>query len=68
MGTPYGDDLLHKFLSGYDQGEGTLRESAGCFLASSGWARKTSVQRIRSGQAERVPHLPGRKPHAGMLH
>ena len=30
-----------------------------------GWAKKISAQRNRTGQAERVPHRAGRKPHAG---
>jgi len=65
MGIAYGDDLRRKLLSAYDQGEGTLEELADRFLASVGWAKKISAQRNRSGQAERVPHKPGRKPHVG---
>ena len=30
------------------------------------WAKKISAARHRTGQAERVPHKPGRKPHAGI--
>jgi transposase len=33
---------------------------------SVGWAKKISAARNRSGQAERVPHKPGRKPRAGV--
>ena len=33
---------------------------------SVGWAKKISAARNRTGQAERVPHKPGRKPHAGI--
>jgi transposase len=62
MGKPYGDDLRRKFLFAYDQGEGTLEELAGRFLVSLGWAKKISVQRNHTGQAERVIHCPGRKP------
>jgi transposase len=65
MGRPYGDDLRRKFLSAYDEGKGTLEELAGRFVVSVGWAKKISAQRNRSGQAERVPHRAGRKPHAG---
>jgi len=65
MGRPYGDDLRRKFLSAYDAGEGTLQELAERFVVSVGWGKKISAQRNRSGQAERVPHQPGRKPHAG---
>ena len=61
MAKPYGDDLRRKFLLAYDQGEETLEELADRFLVSVGWAKKISVQRNRSGHAERVPHQPGRK-------
>jgi transposase len=66
MARAYGDDLRRKFLSAYDQGEETLEELAGRFLVSVGWAKKISVQRNRNGQAERIRHQPGRKPHAGI--
>ncbi len=65
MARAYGDDLRRKFLRVYDQGEETLEELADRFLVSVGWAKKISAQRKRSGQAERVPYRPGRKPHAG---
>ena len=44
----------------------SLEQLAARFLVSVGWAKKISAQRKRSGQAERVPHKPGRKPHAGV--
>jgi len=66
MGKPLGDDLRCKLLFAYDQGEGTLEQLAGRFLVSVGWAKKISAARNRTGQAERVPHKPGRKPHAGI--
>jgi transposase len=65
MGRPYGDDLRRKFLSAYDDGEGTLEELAERFVVSLGWAKKISAQRNRTGQAERIAHHAGRKPHAG---
>ena len=65
MGKPFGDDLRRKLLLAYDQGEGTLEELASRFLVSHGWAKKISAARNRSGQAERVPHKPGRKPRVG---
>jgi transposase len=65
MGRPYEDDLRRKFLAAYDAGEETLEELAERFLVSVGWAKKISAQRNRTGQAERVPHRAGRKPHAG---
>ena len=66
MGKPLGDDLRRKLLLAYDQGEGTLEDLASRFLVSVGWAKKISAARNRTGQAERVPHKPGRKPHAGI--
>jgi len=65
MAKAYGDDLRRKFLLAYDRGEDTLEELADLFLVSVGWAKKISAQRNRNGQAERVPHLPGRKWRAG---
>jgi transposase len=65
MARAYGDDLRRKFLSAYDRGEGPLGQLAGRFDVSLGWAKKISAQRNRTGQAERVPHQPGRKPRAG---
>src|SRR5882762_2912697 len=61
MAKPYGDDLRRKFLLAYDRGEETLGELADRFLVSVGWGKKISAQRNRTGQAERVPHQPGRK-------
>ena len=66
MARAYEDDLRRKFLSAYDQGERSLEDLAERFLVSLGWAKKISAQRKRSGQAERVPHQPGRKPRAGV--
>jgi transposase len=63
MARAYGDDLRRKFLTAYDRGDGTLAELASRFSVSVGWAAKISAQRRRSGQAERVPHRAGRKPH-----
>jgi transposase len=66
MGRPYGDDLRRKFLYAYDQGEGTLGDLAGRFSVSLGWAKNISAQRNRTGQAERRPYHPGRKPVVGV--
>jgi len=66
MGKPLADDLRRKLLFAYDQGEGSLPELAIRFFVSVGWAKKISAARNRTGQAERVPHKPGRKPHAGI--
>ena len=66
MGRPYGDDLRRKFLLAYDEGESSLEHLASRFFVSVGWAKKISAQRKRTGQCERVPHKPGRKPQAGV--
>ena len=34
-------------------------------MVSEGWAKKISAARNHTGQAERVPHKPGRKPRVG---
>jgi transposase len=62
----YGDDLRRKFLYPYDQGEGTLEDLVGRFSVSLGWAKSISVQRNHTGQAERKPYHPGRKPVVGV--
>jgi len=64
MACCYSDDLRRKLLSAYDRGEGTLSQLAARFSVSVGWARKISSQRKRTGQAERIPHRPGRKLRA----
>ena len=66
MAQAYGDDLRRKFLTAYDQGEETLEELASRFLVRVGGAKKVSAQRNRTGQAERIRHQPGRKPHADL--
>jgi transposase len=66
MAKAYDDDLRLKFLECYDQGKGSLEELSGQFGVSVGWAWKISAQRKRTGQAERVRHLPGRKPRVNV--
>ena len=66
MARAYEDDLRRKFLAAYDQGAGTLEELAENFSVSLGWAKKVSAQRNRTGQAERVPYKPGRRPRVGV--
>ncbi len=50
----YKDDLRRKFLTAYDQGNGTPEELAELFGVSLGWTKKISAQRRHSGQSERV--------------
>jgi transposase len=66
MGRPFGDDLRRRYLHAYDQGEGTHESLADRFSVSVAWAKKISAQRNRTGQAERVPYHPGRKPAVGI--
>ena len=47
-------------------GSATKARAGNRFLVSVGWAKKVSAQRNRTGQAERIRHHPGRKPHADL--
>jgi transposase len=66
MAKPYGDDLRQKFFSAYDQGDLSLEKLAVLFHVSTGWAKKISAARNRTGKTERVPCRPGRKPAVSM--
>ena len=66
MGKPREDVPRRKLLLAYEQSEGTLAELTGRFLVSVGWAKKISAARNRTGQAERLRHKTGRKPHDGI--
>jgi transposase len=62
MAKAYGDDLRRKFLTAYENGDGTLEELAEDFRVSVGWAKKISAAQTRTGSMERAVHRPGRKP------
>ena len=62
MAKPYADDLRLRILEAYRQGEGTEAELAQRFRVSLGYVEKIRGQQLRTGQMERVPHRPGRKP------
>ena len=62
MAKAYGDDLRRKFLTAYENGDGTLEELAEDFRVSVGWAKKISAAHTRTGLMERAVHRPGRKP------
>ena len=62
MAKAYGDDLRRKFLTAYENGDGTLEELAEDFHVSLGWAKKISAAHTRTGLMERAIHRPGRKP------
>ena len=55
MARAYSDDLRRKFLTAYEQGEGSLPELAGRFHVSLGWAKSVSAAYSRSGVREKPP-------------
>jgi transposase len=65
MAKAYGDDLRRKFLTAYENGDGTLEELAEDFRVSLGWAKKISAAHTRTGVMERRVHRPGRKAVVG---
>lgn len=62
MAKPYSDDLRRRILQAYAQGEGTQAQLAQRFRVSLGYVEKIRGQQRRTGQVERIPHHPGRKP------
>jgi len=62
MAKSYSDDLRRRILQAYARGEGTEAELAERFSVSFSYVKKIRSQQLRSGQMERVPHRPGRKP------
>lgn len=62
MAKAYGDDLRRRILQAYEQEEGTVAELARRFRVSVGYVEKIRAQQLRTGQMERLPHRPGRKP------
>jgi transposase len=62
MPQPYSDDLRRRILEAYAQGEGSEPQLARRFRVSLGFVKKIRRQQLRTGQMERIPHHPGRKP------
>jgi len=62
MARAYSDDLRRKILQAYEQEEGSEARLAQRFRVSLGYVKKIRRQLRRTGQMERVPHHPGRKP------
>jgi transposase len=62
MARAYSDDLRRKILEAYLQGAGTEAQLAERFRVSLGYVKKIRRQQLHSGQMERIPHHPGRKP------
>jgi transposase len=59
MAKAYSDDLRRRFLSAYEQGEGTLEELAERFMVSVAYGKKLRGQLQRTGQMERVEQRRG---------
>ncbi len=59
MAKAYSDDLRRRFLSAYEQGEGTLEELADRFMVSLAWGKKLRGQFERTGRMERVEQRRG---------
>jgi transposase len=59
MAKAYSDDLRQRFLSAYQQGEGTLKELAKRFMVSVPYGKKLRGQFLRSGQMERIEQRRG---------
>jgi transposase len=59
MAKAYSDDLRRRFLSAYEQGEGTLEELAERFMVSLDYGKKLRRQFQRTGQMERVEQRRG---------
>jgi transposase len=49
MAKAYSNDLRRRFLSAYEQGEGTLEELAERFMVSLDYGKKLRRQFLRSG-------------------
>jgi transposase len=62
MAKAYSDDLRRKILQAWEEGEDTQEQIAKHFRVSVRYIGKIVHQKRVTGQAERVPHQPGRKP------
>src|SRR5215469_11081762 len=62
MARAYSDDLRRRILQAYQQEEGSEARLAQRFRVSLSYVKKIRRQLRRTGQMERVPHHPGRKP------
>jgi len=59
MAKAFSDDLRRRFLSAYEQGEGTLAQLAERFVVSLAYGKKLRGQFQRTGQMERVEQRRG---------
>ena len=62
MAKAYSDDLRRKILQAWEEGEESQEQVAKHFRVSVRYIGKIVHQKRVTGQAERIPHQPGRKP------
>lgn len=62
MAKAYSDDLRRKVLQSWEEGEETQGQIAKHFRVSVRYVGKIIHHKRATGQAERIPHRPGRKP------
>jgi len=62
MAKAYADDLRCRILQCCEEGKQTQEEIAQRFKVSLRYVGKLVAHKRRTGQAERIPHHPGRKP------
>lgn len=62
MAKTYADDLRCRILQCCEEGRQTQEEIAERFKVSVRYVGKLVAHKRRTGQAERIPHHPGRKP------
>src|SRR5436305_10275876 len=62
MAKAYGDDLRRRILQCCEEGKQNQAEIAQRFKVSVRYVGKLVAHKRATGQAERIPHRPGRKP------
>ena len=62
MAKAFGDDLRRRILQCCEEGKQTQEEIAQRFQVSVRYVGKLVAHKRQTGQAERIPHRPGRKP------
>ena len=62
MAKAFGDDLRRRILQCCEEGQQTQEEIAQRFRVSVRYIGKIVAHKRQTGQAERIPHRPGRKP------
>ena len=62
MAKAFGDDLRRRILQCCEEGKQSQEEIAQRFKVSVRYVGKLVAHKRETGQAERIPHHPGRKP------